>query len=984
MFSYKKIIFFLCIVMGIQLAFSSGDLCDVNIENFHIPSENQISFTLSGVDISNVPIRFDFQRIFLHPEEKNMVVEPAYRINSNLTIESDGFNLIYYESTVDGKPHNINLLNLLEFPSISQNMISGKYNVNASVVIDGCLHDNNQNISVVLPDKLFCDNSVIEDSCDFVPRSNDLCPGIYGSPYYLGCPSEFVLDPGETEIKFNHVLKDTIVHVHPPQLLTQRSFEYENDVLSCVGGINNKIFKDGVEVADSGLLGIAQIYNPQEGEYECKSGGHLLVQTNLSREGPPLNGFSVFDVDRDGLKYFPQWWQDRFPHIDVSSINLDQCPATFGLKKHDGCPATNQENLQRIPSQSLEDSEISNIIIADDLNRNKLFYDESTSSFTASRGDFIIQDLPEITNLVRVNITSSCVPTQPLSTIIRINPKVRAKLDLLTLVDTSALIEDDFMVVSETQRLDNIESQRDVSQINATQRAAILETLLKTGNCNEFILREDLLTKYSMFSQLHLLNPIDDVKLTSDVMNRSIEIVNQLSIDKIVDPIVTPTQFKTNITLYINNIPQNTTIWQVIPLENIQDFDELFSSIRVGNADEIRIKDKNPIIGWYFGSGGGSGEIGFTIEGTGTGGVTIPTDDSIYFNYGDLIINYREFGCYEGENKLFTFDNISGSTVNFTGKEYSLCIAHRDSEIIDGTFSVRTQQLIGIESEQLTQSITNINLYSNNLDYYYAMRLESSFTSGVYNFSCLGSIDSQGNFGGCMYRPNNRLWVYFGPDLTPPEISLVSGSMGGSSINPRFNVFDEISGINSIRYCVINLEDGSSCAPNIEIDLNGQIGTNNFDFSMSLTCPGIRGCEKLVNISATDVSGLSSSHSELFTMVDEASSCTSECVAVPEPGRHIASCRGINGCEYFEIDGDGGEQVAHLCDYRIRNSWVSLDSISGFSNQEIQCPRGPIRTSRMSSEKIRIDSVGCSNIRVDRRPIILDGESVIMSIIICE
>ncbi|MCH8519448.1 MAG: hypothetical protein LAT82_01705 [Nanoarchaeota archaeon] len=1005
---------------------------DVVINEFISVDRNQIILDISRNGFTGaIPLQFDFTRIPVHQEEWNMNDK---RINNS-------FSVTIPQGSADGQIRinvgSISYGDIEQSGGISTNQFSstfaGRFDVKVNVQGNSTTFSN-QGL-------FFCQSG--DSSCDSVPDVEDVCPEEFGTPFYKGCPSEDIAIELIPPIEGHWSLSCS----HRSYLLySSRYVSYDSvqNRLRCSGGgglfgVDNHFYINDT-YHSSGNKNV-YVNNPTTAEYKCYASGRLFATCSFEFR-PEQNEIevSVFDMDRDGLNYYPTWWINRFEsYVTLNNIQSeDLCPASYGLAQNDGCPVTNKELIYINLSESGRD-----LITFPDFNEDKIFFEDSTNSIFIGRDRAELSGIQSIsTNPIQIDITSSCIPTIPLSQILLNNPQlsqlINLELNMITLtkqdienqltqyeeqiqqLDPQQLVDElqqdtlppglvdslppglqnmeklpkglrrdrvptreDMQKLIEQKRL---EEMGKISRISVEEKRRIIDYLRKVSDCSQTIQREDELDLFSLTSTLHLLTPIDTTQRTRDVINSIINTANQLQISKTIDPQISSNQIRTQISLNIDNIPANTTIWQVIPKESIQDFDALRNSIQQGNADEIRVKDKDPIIGWYFGSGGSSGDIGFEIEGTGEGGSTIPIEDTIYFNYGELIVNYREFGCFESENELFTIQNITGSLVNKTTFSYSVCITHNGSHDVSPSAPL-IEQYFGIDSTQrLTQNIRDIDLFKqegSDLGYntYYAMFY--GISPPRLDYSCIGSIDEvTGLFGGCMYRPNNRLWMYYGDDPFPPQIDLFY--VPSHSIQPQITIFDEISGVSEIRYCITE-DEFESCnfpAQYIQVSSFTQ-GENLVEISIpTIRCPDVRDCEKHIRIYVEDVEGNSVWHNETLLLLQEATSCNAQCIAQPLPGRYLASCHRISGCEFMGLDSESEEEkgttVANLCNYKVPNSWVDIGG-----GLEVQCPSGPIRVSRFTQIPFTVNSNICGDINSNRIPVIIDGEEVTMHIITC-
>jgi hypothetical protein len=96
----------------------------------------------------------------------------------------------------------------------------------------------------------------------------------------------------------------------------------------------------------------------------------------------------------------------------------------------------------------------------------------------------------------------------------------------------------------------------------------------------------------------------------------------------------------------------------------------------------------------------------------------------------------------------------------------------------------------------------------------------------------------------------------------------------------------------------------------------------------------------------------------------------------------LSDCAGLNGCFYYQYNFSGlfdaGAYVAEHCDFTVIGSWVSFNT-----SHDIQCPRGPFRPSRFTTEEVDITSIGCGAVRTTEYPIQINGEQMIMNIVSC-
>ncbi|MFP4401992.1 MAG: hypothetical protein ACLFPL_02070 [Candidatus Nanoarchaeia archaeon] len=952
--------------------FSKISIENIQIGRDHInysidDSDNQI--TSSGF----VNVSFDFQRQSLKsPEEDNMnggdeTLTTTHIANTMGVGEKNTLTKTDIGSSLYDNMYAGNYTVELSLVGAKKNQGTG---VGAPVSYNSANATEQANSLKTVEGTTFCQSN--DKDCDSVPDNLDMCENEFGSPYYMGCQGEYLPNNASEPLKYKKELQNCDIETNfLGQEIASVHYDTENDKLSCEDerSFTFNILDDYIFNSSGYGYGTGTISNLAPDTYQCRdtggSGQGLLWTCDLveDKSQPPLNGISVFDVDKDKLKYYNSWWRDAFTYLDRE--NEDDCPASFGFSDNNGCVMTNEDSIDRNTTPSGD-------LIKTDESRmsNKFEFNMNTSEAFLDGNLYTIPSA--VTAQVNVNVTSACLPTVRVSELIQ-----NADLGISTPLGLSIA---NLSSGNEKVRLQELEK---VSQLSKTEKDTILRKFTKAESCIKPTIRTDNLTQASLLSTAHLLTPLDNSQQTKDNIESMITTTNQLEINKIISPQDTGSDFKTKIILNIANIPKNTTIWQVIPKESASNITQLLSTVTQGNADEIRLKDKDPIIGWYFGNGGESGDLEFEIEGLGEGGSTVAMNDTIYFNFGELIVNYREIGCFDEENELFTTNSISGSDISTSGKTYSVCIAHNGSDVINSSATI-TEQFFSIDSNEKfvpnTTGTTNIDVHKNT---HSPQKWYSTYIGErppIDGFSCIGSYDNSGQFGGCMYDIDNRIWMYYGEDNEAPTIDLIYTP--SHTINPVIIVDDFISGINYANswYCV---EDSASDCSNSA----NQIPLTT-DIDLTITCPGVEGCEKYIEIYAEDNDGNNNTYTEELQLYQEATACESSCLAVPIPNRYSKSCNGINNCQYYEIpdedaltgaDHEPGSYVAEKCHYRVEGSWVDIGA-----GLEVQCPNGPTRLSQYSNYSFDVTPTqGCSDVQIDRIPVIFDKEKVILNMIVC-
>ena len=424
----------------------------------------------------------------------------------------------------------------------------------------------------------------------------------------------------------------------------------------------------------------------------------------------------------------------------------------------------------------------------------------------------------------------------------------------------------------------------------------------------------------------------------------------------------------------------NLTVYQIIPKSSAASVDQI-SFINDGGAQRF-IKDKDPIIGWYFNETEGDEEIEYEIPGNSSDGGIIITQEPILYNEGELIINYRQDGCSDGEAYLFDLDDLEASKVytqNTSGTVYSVCVAHITEDL---KANADDNEIYILNYDNASNvSLNTFKAYSTyisttNTDVYWNMEIQEDNPSG--NFSCLGSIDNEDSslFGDCDYNPSMRIWLHLGVDLAPPTTTL-SYSYVAHTIPVTLDAVESSqgSGVESISYCI---DDTNTCDPRSDgVTVLGDTT------SFPVTCDTSWGCIKFVRFSAKDNSGNEEpTNSEALKMLDEGSACQADCSAVPTPARYLKECNNLNSCDYYNYDDtgtyDNGLHVSNICDLLVVGSYAKYNS-----THEIQCPAGPFRLTRFVDETLDVYESSCELLHTQAYPVLIEGESVLLKIISC-
>jgi hypothetical protein len=553
--------------------------------------------------------------------------------------------------------------------------------------------------------------------------------------------------------------------------------------------------------------------------------------------------------------------------------------------------------------------------------------------------------------------------------------------------DTELVIDDDrernlFTLDYESSNVyyyDNNNNPTSMPQINKNQERDLTRkiTIYKDGEYN----RTEYTSELRIALKSHL---IKNFKNTSEAVNFVKESANiNRQFDFIKNITYNPSTDKSTIRIKFHNYTGNLdnlegfTLYQAIPKTHLPVYEAI--EILDNGSGSFFIKDKDPIIGWYFNETI-EDEIIYTIPGESEGGTIILNQEAYLLNGPNIIINYRENICNPDEAHLFDLEKLDASRVYPAGNgplnSYKVCVAHSSLDL-DNNNNNKFKKVLDIDT-----STNNISL-KENLDLSVYLSVDTAedlwwdFQIGEENpgnYSCLGSFDNKYNslFGDCLYNTTNRIWINLIPDIFPPETKLEE-YIPAHSVTFELKAIDNHSGVKNIKYCVTDL--GSNCIPSITV--NGDYVRD------MITCPNPWACLKKVVFFATDnKDNIEDIKEEEIRLLDEGSSCDSDCTSKPSPNRFLKECRNLNGCKYYalpdEIGDDRGKAVAQACDLFSIGAWAKISL-----EEEVLCPSGPIRKTRFTNNKIELDAPNCDQIKTISYPAILEGEQILIKVISC-
>ena len=318
--------------------------------------------------------------------------------------------------------------------------------------------------------------------------------------------------------------------------------------------------------------------------------------------------------------------------------------------------------------------------------------------------------------------------------------RIRDKSDLHKDND-KVIINNDSNKIEFTDSSGNYE-EAFIDEINKDMKVTINgETFTKSLDIKEVAL---------ILHEVKKVDGINDAKLTLDNIT---EATNSLDLEK--EVLIDEDIGETKVTLEVSGETDNNTIlWMYLPKDtNLSLYD-------FGGADNLIVKDEDPIVGWK-----NPKIIDYTINGeTIDSSILYFEQVPIVYNSNNLIFNYRASVCADREIYLFstkrdgsdTFIDSEEDYLSSSDTLYNLCVSHFDKSI---TFD-RDNFVV---NNNLIQSLMsdNFNLFKNynsNLNYNYYISKDPP----SYEFSCFGSFNALEEFGDCDFSQEKRIWVYLG------------------------------------------------------------------------------------------------------------------------------------------------------------------------------------------------------------------------------
>lgn len=526
----------------------------------------------------------------------------------------------------------------------------------------------------------------------------------------------------------------------------------------------------------------------------------------------------------------------------------------------------------------------------------------------------------------------------------------------------------------------NITTTNSSEIVNFTQVSTYPNNVIKIVK-NDVNVRNDTIDPVLIALEAHKIELFSNAVQAKNFILTSYNVMTKFGITKSLNyDLITNTTY---VNISLENIAPadriNLTIYMIVPKNIANSFNDI-SNINEGNG-QFFVKDKDPIIGWYFNESATNQSVGFNVSGNNEGGTLIITQQPILFNEGELIINYRQNACNAGEVELFELEDLIDSKVYLAGnsKLYKVCITHLNSSvnlalgmgpqyinIMSYENASNASNIIGMFSNKVILSQTNTNLY-------WDVRVGLNNPNG--NYSCIGSfkmVNDSSLFGDCGYNQNNRLWIHLGGDYNPPTTTLSYPNLA-HTLKVTLLATEPVweSGVKSLSYRVV--EDNLTFT-----------NVNKDSVTFQVTCPNDWNCKKTVEFYSSDNAGnIEITKSQDLLLIDKGSACQNDCSAKPSPNRYLKECMNLNGCTYFASPGETSNQkglkVAEACNYLVLGSWAKYNE-----THEILCPMGPFRESKFTNTTINLfDKSKCDHILKTPYPVFLDGEQIIMDIVSC-
>ena len=450
---------------------------------------------------------------------------------------------------------------------------------------------------------------------------------------------------------------------------------------------------------------------------------------------------------------------------------------------------------------------------------------------------------------------------------------------------------------------------------------------------------------------------VGDAKLTLDNI---VQTTNSLDLEKeiLIDEESSTTQVTFKVFGETNN---NTILWLYLPKDtNLSDYD-------FGNAENLIIRDEDPLVGWKNPRITDYKINGETIDPAIAYFEQVP----IVYNSKNLVFNYRATRCADREIYLFTTERdgsnrfIDDEQDYLTSSDtlYNLCVSHFNKSINfeRNDFLFNNNLIDRLNSD-------NFNLfknYNNNLNYNYYI----SENPPSSEFSCFGSLDNIGNFGDCDFSEENRVWVYLGhldfgirPKIDITDLKFISNTklkINLSILETQY--FDVNVSINEIKY---NLNEN---------DFKNNYLKNLLEYECNNCRVSIN-----VNLTANDPNILDgfrkSKDSEEIIMPNNELRCNNDCTNNYD-GRIYSGCS-LKLPKYCS-------NVPVSCEGSLKGFWERIDS----SSYEVKCetPFNQKRNRHFTSEKIRINTSesDCKTMANRKIPVYIDAKIVNMVLLGC-
>ncbi len=303
--------------------------------------------------------------------------------------------------------------------------------------------------------------------------------------------------------------------------------------------------------------------------------------------------------------------------------------------------------------------------------------------------------------------------------------------------------------INDTEKLlDDYDKQSGIVVKNITSEKLIInDEIIEIDDISDIEFIEDDESKKITAKEIayiaHKIEPLSNADDVEKLVSNIVETTNSVDINKISE-IGTTTK---NVTISLDlssfdfaddaNSPQkNIVVYQIFDKEELPDINQI--TFPEGTPDNFFVKDKDPVIGWYFEDPEGIIKYTLPIE---AGGITIVVTDPILFNDGDLIVNYREGECNDYEANIFNIEKFVDSDVypiDDTENKFKVCVGHMDYNLSNDDTINPFVNIFEYEDNNSQKYNATLSLTEDIPDLYWDVKFQTENPTGEY--TCLGSV----------------------------------------------------------------------------------------------------------------------------------------------------------------------------------------------------------------------------------------------------